>query len=57
VVGRLVRRCADASVAAGCDVCAVRIPGGAVCALVPAAGNKKVPAKAITVAAVLIRIV
>jgi hypothetical protein len=52
-----MRRCADTSVATGCDACAGRIPCGAVCALVPAAGKPKVPAKASNIAAVLIRII
>jgi hypothetical protein len=43
-------------VATGCDGCTVRVPGGAVCALVPAADNTKVPAKAANIAAVLTRI-
>jgi hypothetical protein len=44
-------------VATGCDGCAVRIPCGTVCALVPAAGHTKAPAKATNIAAVLIRII
>jgi hypothetical protein len=33
------------------------MPGGAVCALAPAAGNIKVPAKATNIAAVLTRMI
>jgi hypothetical protein len=44
-------------VATGCDGCTVRIPGGAVCALVPAAGSRKLPAKTTNTAAVLTRII
>jgi hypothetical protein len=48
-------------VTAGCDACAVRIPDGAVwalvCASAPATGSEKMPAKTSNIAAVLIRII